>query len=68
IDPQYEIEIYDSGATQHMTPSRHRLMNYSAIEPRGIMAADNKHFDALGKGDMFVQVPNSKDRSTKVLL
>lgn len=67
-DPQYEVEIYDPGATPHMTPSRHRLTNYRAIEPRAIMAADNKRFDALGKGDMYVQVPNGKDRSTKVLV
>jgi hypothetical protein len=68
IEPEYELEIYDSGATQHMTPSRHRLTNYTAIRPRGIMAADNKHFEALGKGDMYVQVPNGKNGPTKVLM
>lgn len=68
IKAEYEVEIYDSGATQHMTPSRHRLINYQAIEPRGIMAADNKRFEALGKGDMYVQVPNGKNRSTRVLM
>ncbi|KAJ7079346.1 hypothetical protein C8R44DRAFT_533268, partial [Mycena epipterygia] len=50
--------IYDSGATQHMTPSQHRLTNYQAIALRGIVAADNKRLEALGKGDMYVQVPN----------
>ncbi|KAJ7205557.1 hypothetical protein GGX14DRAFT_298946, partial [Mycena pura] len=50
--------IYDSGATQHLTPSRHRLMNFQKIESRGILAADNKRFEASGKGDMYVKVPN----------
>ncbi|KAF8178775.1 hypothetical protein K438DRAFT_2178231, partial [Mycena galopus ATCC 62051] len=66
--PEYELEIYDSGATQHMTPSRHRLTNYRAIEPRGIVAADNKEFQALGMGEMYVQVPNGRNKSTRVLL
>ncbi|KAF8195171.1 hypothetical protein K438DRAFT_1587216, partial [Mycena galopus ATCC 62051] len=56
--PEFELEIYDSGATQHMTPSRHRLTNYRAIQPRGILAADSKKFEAIGMGDMCVQVPN----------
>ncbi len=30
---EYEVDIFDSGATQHMTPSRHQLMNYTAIKP-----------------------------------
>ena len=28
IEPEHKLEIYDSGATQHMTPSRHRLTNF----------------------------------------
>ncbi|KAF7371930.1 CCHC-type domain-containing protein [Mycena venus] len=55
--PENALEIYDSGTTQHMTPSRHRLINYKAIEPRGIVAADNKSF-----------IPNGENKSTKVLV
>ncbi|KAJ7708668.1 hypothetical protein B0H17DRAFT_849724, partial [Mycena rosella] len=62
------LKIYDSGATQHMTPSQHRLTNFKDIKPRGIVAADKKCFEALGKGDMVVHVPNSKNKSAKVLL
>ncbi|KAJ7616175.1 hypothetical protein DFH06DRAFT_1013094, partial [Mycena polygramma] len=68
IKPEYELEIYDSGATQHMTPARHRLTNFRAIEPRTIEAADKKRFDALGRGDMYVRVPNGKSGSTRVLV
>ncbi|KAJ6458875.1 hypothetical protein C8R47DRAFT_994928 [Mycena vitilis] len=52
------------GATQHMTPSRHRLINYRAIAPRSIMAANSKRFEALGSG---IKVPNGKNGSTKIL-
>ncbi|KAK0437093.1 uncharacterized protein EV420DRAFT_1280891, partial [Desarmillaria tabescens] len=48
----------NSSTTQHITPSHHRLMNYTAIKPRGIMAADKKKFEALGKGDMHIMIPN----------
>ncbi|KAJ7675532.1 hypothetical protein B0H17DRAFT_846843, partial [Mycena rosella] len=60
------IEIYDSGASVHMTPSRHRLTNYRAIKPRGIIAANNQRLNAVGMGDMNVEVPNGANRSTKV--
>jgi hypothetical protein len=52
--PEDGLEIYDSGATRHMTPSWHRLTNFKDIKPRGIVAADKKCFEAVGKGDMFV--------------
>ncbi|KAJ7602097.1 hypothetical protein DFH06DRAFT_1024225, partial [Mycena polygramma] len=68
VKAEHELEIYDSGATQHMTPSRHRLTNYTAIAPRRIVAADKQHFEALGKGDMFVQIPNGRNQSTRVLV
>jgi len=64
-EPEHELEIYDSEATQHMTPSRHRLTNFQPIQPWGILAADKKHFEVIGKGDMFVQVPNG-DKSKKM--
>jgi len=65
IGPEHKLEIYNSGATQHMIPSRHRLINFQPIQPQGILAADKKHFEAIGKGDMFVQVPNG-NKSKKI--
>jgi hypothetical protein len=63
-----ELDIYDSGATQHLTPSRNRLLNFQKIEPRGIVAADNKKFEANGKGDMYINVPDKNKQSTRVLV
>ncbi|KAJ7692753.1 hypothetical protein B0H17DRAFT_933795, partial [Mycena rosella] len=56
--PEDGLEIYDSRASVHMTPSRHRLSNYRAIKPRGIIAANNQTLKAVGMGDMHVEVPN----------
>ncbi|KAJ7210370.1 hypothetical protein GGX14DRAFT_363547, partial [Mycena pura] len=52
--------ICDSGATQHVTPSRDRLSNFQSIQPRKIVAADNK-FEARGKGDMYIEIPNGNN-------
>ncbi|KAI0341107.1 hypothetical protein BDW22DRAFT_1295679, partial [Trametopsis cervina] len=50
--------IYDSGATRHMSPYRHRFINFEIIPPRSIAAADNGTFQAIGKGDMHITLPN----------
>ena len=39
-EPEHKLEIYNSGATQHMIPSHHRLINFQPIQPQGILAAD----------------------------
>ncbi|KAF8150857.1 hypothetical protein B0H34DRAFT_665837, partial [Crassisporium funariophilum] len=53
-----ESDLYDSGASRHMTPFRHRLLNYTKIPNRPITAADKRVFHAVGKGDLRVKVPN----------
>ncbi|KAJ7263359.1 hypothetical protein C8J57DRAFT_980797, partial [Mycena rebaudengoi] len=51
------VDLYDSGASRHMTPYRHRLFNYSSIPPKSITAADKGKFEAVGKGDMHIYLP-----------
>jgi len=48
-----------------MIPSCHRLTNFQSIQPQGIFAADKKHFEAIGKRDMCIQVPNG-DKSKEM--
>jgi len=48
-----------------MTPSHHRLTNFQPIQPQGIFTVDKKYFEAIGKEDMLVQVPNG-DKSKKI--
>ena len=62
-----DVELYDSGASCHMSGYRHRFINFMAIEPQSITAADRRSFSAIRKGDMWVELPNGKEKS-KVLL
>jgi hypothetical protein len=60
-------ELYDSGASRHMSPFRDYFINYTAIPPRAITAADKRVFYAIGTGDLKFEVPNGES-STSVTL
>jgi hypothetical protein len=62
-----EIELYDLGASQHMSPFLHRFKNYHTIPPRAITAANKRTFYAIGTRDLQVDVPNG-NTTTPVLL
>ncbi len=62
-----EIELYDSGASRHMSPFRERFVTYHKIPARPITTANNRVFYAVGAGDLQIQVPNGAS-SSKVLL
>src|SRR6266404_3390892 len=53
-----EIELYDSGASRHMSPHGHKFTNYRTIPPRPITAANKNVFHAIGLGDLKINVPN----------
>ncbi|KAJ3740884.1 hypothetical protein DFH05DRAFT_1382453, partial [Lentinula detonsa] len=53
------IEFYNSGATRHMSPYQEKFINFQTIAPRSIGAADNRVFQAVGRGDMYINVPTS---------
>jgi hypothetical protein len=62
-----ETELYDLGASQHMSPFSHQFKNYQTIPPHAITAANKCTFYATGTGDLQVNVPNG-DITTPVLL
>ena len=62
-----EAELYDSGASRHMSPFRERFVTYREIPARPITAANNRVFYAVGTGDLEIQVPNGAS-SSKVRL
>ena len=66
-NPLERVEIYDSGATCHMSPYIDAFTNFEFIEPKKISAADNRTFDAIGKGNLHVRIPNG-DGFTPVTL
>jgi gag-polypeptide of LTR copia-type len=41
IEGNAEAELYDSGASRHISPFQHRFVTYQPITPRPISAADN---------------------------
>ncbi|KAH9929884.1 uncharacterized protein BXZ73DRAFT_13354, partial [Epithele typhae] len=58
------IEVYDSGASAHISPYRHRFFNYRDLTPpRPITAANGDTFDAIGEGDMEVCVLDATNDS-----
>jgi hypothetical protein len=62
-----ETELYDSGASQHMSPFCHWFKNYQTIPPRPITAANKRTFYAIGTGDLQVNIPNG-NTITPILL
>jgi len=66
-DPLERVEVYDSGATCHMSPYIDAFTNFEFIEPKKISAADNRTFDAIGKGNLHIRIPNG-DGFTPVTL
>ena len=55
-----KIELYDFGASHHMSPYRCNFINFIRIKGRTITAADGQEFMATGLGDMHVELPNGK--------
>src|SRR5271156_4844387 len=43
------VDLYDSGATRHMSGLCHRFINLVKIEPKPITAADKRTFSAIGQ-------------------
>ena len=46
----------------------HRLINYVNIDPIPIKTADKQSFQAIGKGDMYVYLPNRDKTNSRILL
>jgi hypothetical protein len=60
-------ELYDSGASRHMSPYRKQFVTYEEIIARPITAANNEVFHAIGMGDLAIQVPNGETSNTVLL-
>ena len=58
-----EVDIYDSGASSHMSPDCHQFTNFRETPPHPIAAADKATFNATGVGDMQLVIPNDNATS-----
>ena len=60
LNPSKRMELFDSSASCHMSSYRNQFIDYKAIVPKSITAADNHTFQAIGKGDLMISIPNGK--------
>jgi hypothetical protein len=67
INDGVETELDDSGASRHMSPYRSCFKNYKQIEGKSITAADRRLFQAIGVGNLHIQIPNGKNTTTILL-
>ena len=62
-----EMELYDSGMSHHMLPYQYKFINFITIQKKLLTTADGSHFEAIGKGDMHIMMPNCQT-TTQILL
>jgi hypothetical protein len=63
-----EIDLYDLGATRHMSGFRHKFVNMVEIDPIPIRTADKRTFEATAKGKMLTYLPNGDKGTTHIYL
>ena len=63
-----EVDLYDSGASRHMSGLRHKFIDFVEIQPIPITAADKRVFQATAKGKMLLRIPNGDKGTSKVYL
>jgi len=56
-------EVYNSGCTSHISPYRENFENFVEIPPKPFRAANKQDFQAIGKGEMVIDMPNGTDIS-----
>lgn len=62
------VDLYDSGASHHMSPYREDFLSFREIKPQTLNTANQQHFEATGLGDMIVSVPNNTVSSSQIRL
>ena len=60
--------LFDSGASRHMSSYHKQFTNFKSIAPKPITAADKHTFEAIGKGDLTIYLPNGSSVEYKLLL
>jgi hypothetical protein len=60
------VKIYNSSATNHMTPYRHMLSNFHNTNKRTVNAAGKTSFLTYGIGNMKVTMPHGRSDGSTV--
>ncbi|KAI0758689.1 hypothetical protein C8Q74DRAFT_1182927, partial [Fomes fomentarius] len=62
------VDLYDSGATHHMSPYWDDFVQFTETLPRPLNATNQQEFQALGVGDQVIPVPNSPSPDSLIQL
>ncbi|CDO78107.1 hypothetical protein BN946_scf184638.g3 [Trametes cinnabarina] len=62
------LDLYDSGATHHMSPYRQDFTSFNATPDKPLNAANQQQFQAKGVGEMLIPVPNPPSPPTRIKL
>lgn len=57
------VELYNSGTMRHISPYRDHFETLSDIPPKPFTATNQQFFNAIGTGEMVIEVPNGVDVS-----
>ena len=49
--------IVDSGATSHFCPDRSKFTSFVPITPQSVHTADGSSINAIGRGDVLIDLP-----------
>ena len=52
------VELYDSGSTCHLSPYCDDFQNFKNLPAFVFKMVNAQQFDAVGRGDLLVEVPN----------
>jgi hypothetical protein len=63
-----DVDLYDSGVSCHMSGFCHCFVNFVKIPPKPIITADRRSFSAVGRGDIWVYLPNGEKKALQVFL
>ena len=62
------VELYDSGATRHISPYKIDFIDYAPLSPPVLLnTANQQRFQAIGLGSLPIQVPNGDGNSELTL-
>ena len=67
-DGRQRVELYDSGATRHISPYKSDFLTYTTLDPPVYLnAANQQRFPAIGTGTLSIRAPNGAVSSTLTL-
>ena len=62
------VELYDSGATRHISPYKSDFTTYETLDPPVFLnAANQQRFPAIGVGSLTIRTPNGGSQSALAL-